>query len=153
MRVLAIDPGDSEGAYVLYDAATEVILDKGKLSNHELRALVARAGANPVITDFAIEMVACYGMAVGEDVFETCVWIGRLIEAWRRQHHLIYRMEVKMHLCKNSRAKDPNIRQALVDRFGPKGTKKNPGKTFGVTADVWSALAVAVTYADRKVGK
>jgi hypothetical protein len=47
------------------------------------------------------------------------------------------------------RAKDQNIRQALIDRLGPPGTKKNPGPTYGVTSHMWSALAVAVTAHDK----
>jgi len=65
-----------------------------------------------------------------------------------------------MHLCKNNRAKDANIRQALLDRFpatgGGKapqiGTKKQPGPLYGVTSHLWSALAVAVTWADTQPG-
>ena len=29
-----------------------------------------------------------------------------------------------MHLCKTPKAKDPNIRQALLDKVGPPGVKK-----------------------------
>src|SRR3990167_6090451 len=57
------------------------------------------------------------------------------------------------HLCHDSRAKDGNIRAALIDRFGPGkdraiGRKATPGPLFGVSSDVWSALAIAVTFTD-----
>lgn len=78
----------------------------------------------------AIEMVASYGMPVGETVFETCVWIGRFIEHLNRfaikDYFKIYRKDEKMNICHSMKAKDSNIRQALIDRFGEVGTKKNP---------------------------
>jgi len=66
----------------------------------------------------------------------------------------LMRKTVAAHLCNTSRANDSNIRQALIDRFGPGrekaiGTKKNPGPLYGIKKDLWSALAVAVTYADK----
>ncbi|MGH7470493.1 MAG: hypothetical protein ACRENP_21315 [Longimicrobiales bacterium] len=54
-----------------------------------------------------------------------------------------------MHLCKNPKAKDQNIRQALIDLLGAPGTKKNPGPTYGISGDAWSALAIAVTARDQ----
>jgi hypothetical protein len=103
-------------------------------------------------------MVASYGMAVGATVFETCVWSGRFIERWlsgrayRPQPDRIYRKEVKMHLCGSMRAKDANVRQALIDRYGGKeaaiGKKANPGPLYGMSGDCWSALAVAITAAE-----
>ncbi len=101
----------------------------------------------------AIEMIASYGMAVGREVFETCVWIGRFQEAIE-QHgglvRLIYRRDVKLYHCQSARANDANIRAALIDRYGPGreraiGIKRSPGPLFGIKADVWSALAVALT--------
>ena len=62
---------------------------------------------------------------------------------------LVYREDVKLHLCGSPRAKDANIRQALIDRWGGKaeavGTVKKPGPLYGVKSHAWSALAVAVT--------
>ena len=58
---------------------------------------------------------------------------------------MIYRLDEKLNLCQDSRAKDANIRQALIDRFasgtpnGGKGTKKAPGWFYGFSDDVWQA--------------
>jgi len=103
----------------------------------------------------AIEMIASYGMAVGREVFETCVWIGRFQQAWHTPDgvKLVYRRDVKMQLCGSPKAKDANIRQALLDMFpatgGGKtpqiGTKAQPGPLYGITSHAWAALAVAVT--------
>jgi hypothetical protein len=94
----------------------------------------------------AVEMIASYGMPVGREVFETCVWIGRFVQAWQPgAHEFVYRRDVKMYLCGSNRAKDGNIRQALLDLVGPQGTKKAPGPTYGLRGDEWAALAVAVT--------
>lgn len=114
----------------------------------------------------ALESVASYGMAVGAEVFETCVWSGRFLQRWEdargpsaevRPSQRIYRREVKLHLCGSSRAKDPNVRQALIDRYGPGkdvaiGRKATPGPLYGVTSHVWSALAVAVTADETDCG-
>ena len=103
-----------------------------------------------------IEMVACYGMPVGKEVFDTCIWIGRFIQEADELgavYDYIYHKEEKMNLCNSMKAKDCNIRQALIDRFGVVGTKKNPGWFYGFKADIWSAYAVAVTYLDKEKGK
>jgi hypothetical protein len=150
MNILAIDPGCTESAWIAYDT-DGAIIEFGKEPNSQV--LTRLRLPQPQFRHLACEMVASYGMAVGKEVFETVLWIGRFIEAWGGQPHggqhtLIYRKDVKINLCGSMRAKDANIRQALIDRFGPQGTKKNPGATYGISKDVWSALAVAVTYAD-----
>lgn len=76
-----------------------------------------------------IEMVASYGMPVGKEVFDTCVWIGRFKQralSEGKEVEYIYRKDEKMNICHSMKAKDSNIRQALIDRFGVVGTKKNP---------------------------
>lgn len=99
----------------------------------------------------AIEMIACYGMPVGAETFQTCLWIGRFLQIWEQaggQTRLCYRRDIKLHLCGSARAKDGNIRQALLDRFGGRdmaqGKKKYPGPLYGISGHLWSALAVAV---------
>ena len=138
MRVLAIDPGTTESGWVLYDGS---VIDSGVSQNEALIDQLAHEDADLM----AVEMIASYGMAVGQDVFETCVWIGRFIQAAPIPHKLITRQKVKLHVCKSPKAKDANIRQALIDKIGPAGTKKSPGPTYGVKSHAWAALAVAVT--------
>jgi len=97
-------------------------------------------------------MIASYGMSVGKEVFETCYMIGRLMEVLRLSSSIrrVYRQDVKLALCGSVRAKDSNIRQSLIDRLGPPGTKKAPGPTYGVSGHAWAALAVAWYAAQKK---
>ena len=144
MSILAIDPGPVESAFVVWNG--EQILEKGKIPNEEMLSLIyARRQACRVVC----EMIACYGMAVGAEVFETCVWIGRYLQTAEGRMERITRGKVKMHLCHSMKAKDSNIRQALIDRFGAPGKKAAPGLTFGIAGDVWAAFAVAVTIHDN----
>ena len=160
MNILAIDPGHTQSAYVNFDVAARRLDSFGKCPNAELLDAVRghRAGS---ADHLVIEQVACMGMAVGAEVFETVFWSGRFAQAWScqgRPWSRVKRHEVKMHLCGNMRAKDPNIRQALIDMFSDGrgkevavGRKAAPGPLFGVSADVWAALAVAVTWAGRNL--
>ena len=143
--ILAIDPGPDESAFVEYRYGKPD--GKGKWDNERLLKEIPFSSAQHM----AIEMIASYGMPVGREVFETCVWIGRFIQAWQRPYTMVYRKDVKLHICDDSRAKDSNILQALYDRYGPGrklavGTKANPGPCYGFSGDMWAALAVAITY-------
>ena len=141
--IFAIDPGTTESGWVWYEAGQ--VRKSGVSSNHDLLADI-QAGCIDAC-ELAIEMIASYGMAVGREVFETCVWVGRFKQAFRAPDRvrLIYRKDVKMHICGTPKAKDANIRQALIDKLGPAGTKKAPGPTHGVRSHAWAALGVAVT--------
>lgn len=146
MKILAIDPGNIESAYVLMEAETYKPLEFGKINNTQMLLKVKELEYDKLI----IEMIASYGMAVGASVFDTCVWIGRLIQARKcPDFEYIYRREEKMNLCYTMKAKDSNIRQALIDRFGEVGTKKNPGFFYGFKKDIWAAFAVGTTYIDK----
>jgi hypothetical protein len=154
MRLLAVDPGNTESAYVLVD---EQYLPRifGKVPNSELLAVLPTIGADLAV----IEMVASYGMAVGAEVFETCVWIGRFYQVLADvvPTRLVKRLPVKLWHCHSAKANDSNIRQALVDRFAAgqpnhgKGTTKAPGWFHGFRADVWAAYALAVYAADMEL--
>jgi hypothetical protein len=150
-----VDPGYQQSAHVLFDGT--YVLEHATLDNQAmLEWLRGRRLADVLV----LEQIASFGMPVGAEIFESCVWTGRFIEAWEAgggQWDRVKRHEVKSALCRNSRAKDAHIRQALIDRFGPTrqqaiGTVKKPGPLYGVTGDQWAALSVAVVYWDRVHG-
>ena len=152
--ILAIDPGPDESAYCY--VADSKPLEFAKVQNLELRHLLSgeQYSSKYPTTVLIIEKVESFGMPVGESVFETVFWSGRFAEAWGGEVHRVGRKDVKLHLCGNVRAKDSNIRQALLDRYprtgGGKtpqiGTKSQPGPLYGMAGDCWSALAVGLTY-------
>lgn len=144
-KILAIDPGNIESAYCLMDTETYAPIKFGKIENELLLYEIQQNDYNLLV----IEMIASYGMPVGASVFDTCVWIGRFIQESPKDYTYIYRKEEKMNLCASMKAKDSNIRQALIDRFGEVGTKKNPGFFYGFKKDIWSAFAVGCTYLDK----
>ena len=163
--ILAVDPGSERSAWLLYNTKTKRPETFGIQSNahvcctinmysHNLRE---RQGG---LYHFVIENMQSMGMAVGASVFNTLIWIGKMESAWYRTWMTdttgsrIYRSQVKMHLCGSMRAKDTNVRHALMNRYGGDnktavGTKKKPGPLYGIVKDLWSSLALAVTYSEQ----
>lgn len=145
--ILAIDPGNVISAFVVLDG--DRILEHGKVSNIDmLRRLRRTENAGPL----AIEMIASYGRPVGSSIFQTCVWIGRLIEAYPAPSTFVYRQEVKRHLCGGRmKSSDSDVRAALIAKWGGNGGKRQrpPEALRGIKADEWAALAVAVTWRDK----
>ena len=155
-HILAIDPGTTHSGVCIIDDWTYKPLKIGKFEN---KKLVDELEDFLPVSMSVIEMIGHYGtgMPAGKEVFDTCVWIGRFIEQLSCCCDIVQtlpRQTVKAHLCQSVRAKDGNVRQALVDRFAPgepnygKGTKKVPGFFYGFSADIWQSFALAVTYND-----
>jgi len=153
MRLLCIDPGPERSGVVEMNNM-HVISAHAESENHCVLDKIAQGGFSKIL----IEMIASYGMPVGRDVFETCVWIGRFVQhSGDVRPKYIYRRNVKLQLCDDPRAKDANIRQAILDRYpatgGGKtpqvGTKKQPGPLYGVKSHSWSALALGIYWLER----
>lgn len=150
--ILAVDPGTFESGYCALMGGQ--VVAAGVIGNAELLPYLQRAHFRLGEYTLSLEMVASYGMPVGREVFETVRWIGRFQQAWHDPEavRLVYRKDVKLHLCHSSKAKDSNVRQAVLDRFRPTGggktpqvgTKKKPGPLYGVSSHAISALAVAI---------
>jgi len=157
MRIIAVDPGPERSQYVVFDGTR--VVSQGWEEMVGLRQVLPPDAYNG--THVVFEGIESFGMPVGAETFETVFVTGRLYElAFRcygeKRVSRIYRKAIKLHLCGSARAKDANIRQALLDRFGgaavAKGTKAAPGPLYGVSGHGWAALALAVTWWDQQGG-
>ncbi len=156
---IAVDPGPTDSAFVVWTGKR--ITKLGKITNGQLRAQLAVMGRRQGVPEqpghLAIEYTKSYllpNKSTGrpffpEQILETALESGRFIQAWDGPFHLVDRRTVKLHLIGRASCGDPEVRAALVDQIGVKGTRKNPGPTFGCSGDIWAALAVAKTYADQ----
>jgi len=136
--ILAIDPGTRESGLVVLDSAgcqpriadhsgaswASSIPVLGDLYNNE-DLLTELRGPN-VYDAYVIEMKHFHGKdsKAGAETFESCVWIGRFMEAIRKEEadeariHRIIRSAVRTRICGTARSGDKEVRQALIDRFG-----------------------------------
>ena len=160
--ILGIDPANEYSAFVVVENDLSAVVDKGKIFNPELQEKISKWKAeNYPIDHVEIEGIQSFGMPVGQTTFETCYFIGRLLQQFESFDicpTLIYRSQEKSVLCHSMKATDATIRQALIDLFAKdtpnkgKGTKKEPGYFYGFKADIWSAFSVAYTYYDYYIG-
>lgn len=137
MIIVGIDPGPVDQSCILFDSLEKRVLSVDTFKPNELPEALFKHHV-------AIEWIESYGMAVGQEVFRTVFQIGRM-QQQLGPVRLIPRRDVKLTLCGSARAKDTNIRQALIDAIGVVGTKKNPGPLYGVAGHYWAALGVAYT--------
>lgn len=152
--ILGIDPGPNESGLALCDLEGTWGFEM-KENEDVVSIILGIPNVRKVIV--AIEEIQGYGMAVAQETFDTCRWTGEFRRAAIMAGHtavFVRRRQVRMALCNHPKAKDPNIRQAIIDRFGGSrsaalGTKKRPGPLYGCSGHCWSALAVALVAADQ----
>lgn len=147
MKILAIDPGTEQSARLIWDTETWNIYNAAIEGNESVLNYLQRT----VVDVCVIEWIECYGMNVGASVFHTCRWVGRFQQAYADPSILYERRKVKLALCNSARAKDSNVSRALKDKLGEPGTKKNPGRTYGMKSHLWAALGLAVGYWENEV--
>lgn len=115
--ILAIDPGTSVSGWCLLHLSGKI--EAGIAPNDQLIYGLNDMGADLL----AVEVFEARGMPLGNESIETILYTGRLMQAWGGPLRRVKRSEVKRHLCGSLKAKDSNIRAALIDRFG--GEKAN----------------------------
>ena len=122
-KILCIDPGSRTTGWVILEPIQDELprlVDHGNTATLEFLDRL-RDGREEGITQVVIEHVGHYGtgMAAGSDVFETCILIGRMIEILRPLSiEKVRRQSIKAQICGRATAKDSNVRQALIDRWG-----------------------------------
>jgi len=154
MIIMGIDPGARQSGYVLWDVGASLSREAAHVSNGKILEIL-KASAVDKINLVAIERIRGYGIVAGDDTFDTCEAVGRFDMAatfYNIPTLLCPRKDIKRHLCGNTTTNDKYIRMALIDRFGDVGTKKNPGKLYGISGHLWAALAVCVYAADNMIG-
>jgi hypothetical protein len=155
-RILAVDPGTEQSAWLVLDGRVGRF---GIDPNDEFLTRLRGGLIHPDVV--VIEQFEGFGMTVGREVFETIHWSGRFTEAAEHapRHTAdtppavvvgLTRRKVKVAICHDTKAKDANIRAALIERFGGPESIRKGGPLYGVSKDVWSALAIGVTYADQE---
>lgn len=158
MLILCIDPGPDKSGVCLYQPLQRRATPVGHIPNEVLLDKIGESWHTHVVC----EWITSYGMAVGASVFETCYWAGRFeqVSVFEDIPFIrIPRRDVKLQLCGSSRAKDANVRQAVVDRFPAtggganptQGTKAAPGPLYGVTGHLIQALAAGVAWYEQHV--
>ncbi len=167
MIVLGVDPGTTQSAFVVLNG--KKIIEHGKRANEDVLEVLRKWSRMDTPPPMAIENIGGQRRnpkggfaAVGQETFDTCIWIGRFIERYGvRRSHLMQRSEVVRHVCgKIPRAKegekkvsrDTLVRAGVIGLYGEDaiGTKAAPGPLFGLSADQWSALAIAITFRDTR---
>lgn len=148
MRVLAIDPGNEQSAWMILEGYRPI---ESRIDPNEYFQTEVLPHIHADV--MAIEYMRARGMPTANEELDTQFQAGRFVGIWNGDWSPIHRMDVKMHICGTARARDSNIRQALIDRYGGKdtavGKKKNPGPLYGIKKDLWSALAIGITFIER----
>lgn len=172
MIVVGIDPGSEHSGIVFFNVEENRVIEAEDVTNSVALAWCrgvsrARIPASNVQCLF-VETIESMGLAVGKSTFQTCIWIGRFIQAFETTTgsaaRLVSRGDEKTVLCGASTFRNPDtgkrkavgdgqIRKAIIERFPATGggaipqigTKAQPGPLYGVSGHCWQALAVVLT--------
>lgn len=168
MIIIGIDPGPEMSAVAKIDTNSNPILltavTRDSLTNHRWGNELIKNYLIQILSNYhrdiiviACETFECQGRPVGKVVFDAISWIGefRCISKGFKVEFMELRSgtDINMNICGIKNPKKGYIAQALRDRFGEKGTVKNPGPTFGFALHTWDALAAAATAYDRVKGE
>ena len=176
MKIMAIDPGTTESAYVILDDQYQ-IFSADKVGNDVILSIIADApGLDAVIIEdieprYSSTDKSAAGAVMGQSTIETIKAFGRF--SWQASLRglmvgSIFRRDERSCLIPTNRNglpplpetapkhADGQIRVSLIRRFARhdkergRGTMANPDTFYGFHGDMWQAMAVGVTWLDRE---
>lgn len=150
-QVIAIDPGPTVSGWSCYSGAD---IGAGVDENETVLAILHANGPSALV----LERVQNYGRILGKSTFDTIYWTGRFAQAGYAHGHTVQRMyfaDVRQHFCgRRSKVKERDVWLQIVERYGGAaravGTRKAPGSIAHVKGHARSALALALTWWDRR---
>lgn len=158
-RILGIDPGSQFSAWIIYQPGMKPIFNGfGKEPNDEVCKRIE--STKDLWEILVIEKVATYinpyakSGGLSGDVIDTAIVIGRFQQVanyCKKESILMTRRAITTTVTGLSKCGDKEVRAALIKRFGEQGTLNNPGPCYGISSDIWSALACSAAYIDKEV--
>lgn len=157
--IVAIDPGPEKTGVLSiskFENVGGVIFPRVDYNVHipniDVTALNSDFSPNVVI-----EMPEPRGMPVGKDVFDTIYWAGRFTQHFKSIHCDVYHMNprgIKIAICGVAKAKDPSIREAILDILDPnrvygkygRGKKGANGPLYGIVDHSFACMRMAIAY-------
>ena len=162
MRILAIDPGTERSGWVVTGQGNPPPVEHWAIdANADLLSRI-RVYALPIFHVAVIERFAAYDRRIGNETIEAIRWGAKFEQVLEDARGIVpilmLRRDVKRQLCTRVTARDADVREALIERYGPGktkaiGKKAAKGPLYGVKRDVWAALALAVAWQEMEAEK
>lgn len=166
MIILTLDTGTYKTGYCLFDTQTYTVLEMGDVENKNIFLLIeSYIVGNPVMYSNRIILEDITNLGKNNStIIETCKWLGRFdyhISRFNSSFEYMTRGTVVKNMRKylpkgfKGRLKDPQIRQAVINRLHPQfKIGKDEGCLKGMRGyDTVSAIALAITWSDLNVKK
>jgi len=167
MIVLSLDPGNIESAFILWDGDKEIMLNKDKIPNIELKSKLFELTKQVEIV--LIEYISSYHMPVGQSIFDVACWCGifkEICESYDVKVKFVFRPSIKMHHAHALRkVNDAVINSILREKYGEDNTIKKPNKVYWnvfvekakgnkyMSGDLWAAFALATYWTEPSESK
>jgi hypothetical protein len=171
LRVLSIDPGNIESAWVNFEKVKHSarhgiqfrILGCAKEENEKIREGLVHDEFNHDI--LVMEQIIGRKWS-GKEVTDTAFWSGRLCEASQASFALVNRSKIRWHIGQEKKTTDAIVTRKLIERFCPDIYAKFEAKEISkhqmfndakdaffhkFKDDIWQAFAAGVTWYDLNI--